>query len=152
MYPEYVVHGHLTENADIYSFGVLVLEIMTGQRCNDGLGAKSGQNFLAKIWSHYKAKKIGKIIDRSFYKDAMEDDKLHVVHVALLCTQATPCFRPTMAKVVELLRSCKDKIDVFPTEPPFLDVPVSEILEEGEGSHLPSPPSFSGSSGNLFYG
>ncbi|KAK9278695.1 hypothetical protein L1049_028269 [Liquidambar formosana] len=48
MAPEYVVHGHLTEKADVYSFGVLILEIMSGQRCSNGLGAKPGQIFLAK--------------------------------------------------------------------------------------------------------
>lgn len=49
MAPEYVVHGHLTEKADVYSFGVLVLEIMTGKRCNSGIGSDAGQSFLAKV-------------------------------------------------------------------------------------------------------
>lgn len=49
MAPEYVVHGHLTEKADVYSFGVLILEIVTGLRCNNGIGAKAGQHFLAKV-------------------------------------------------------------------------------------------------------
>lgn len=34
MAPEYVVHGHLTEKADVYSFGVLLLEIVTGKQNN----------------------------------------------------------------------------------------------------------------------
>lgn len=50
MAPEYVVHGHLTEKADVYSFGVLLLEILTGQRCSNANGAKPGQFFLAKVW------------------------------------------------------------------------------------------------------
>lgn len=49
MAPEYVVHGHLTEKADVYSFGVLVLEIMTGKRCNSGIGSHAGQSFLANV-------------------------------------------------------------------------------------------------------
>ena len=32
MAPEYLVHGHLTEKVDVYAFGVLVLEIISGRR------------------------------------------------------------------------------------------------------------------------
>ncbi|KAK9278246.1 hypothetical protein L1049_027809 [Liquidambar formosana] len=152
MAPEYVVHGHLTEKADVYSFGVLILEIVSGQGCSNDVGSKPRQIFLAKIWSHYKAKTINNIIDRSFYEDAMEDEIFHIVHVGLLCTQATPSYHPTMGKVVELLRNYGDQEDVSLTEPPFLDVLATEIQEECVGSHLLSAPSFSGSSGSLFYG
>lgn len=96
-----------------------------------------------------------RIIDRSFYEEAAEDEILHVVHVGLLCTQATPSYRPTMAKVVELLRSKRDQGDVIPTDPPFLDFIASENQEEGEILHvisLDSAPGSSGSSGSLMYG
>lgn len=155
MAPEYVVHGHLTEKADVYSFGVLLLEILTGQRCSNGTGAKPGQFFLAKIWSHYKAETVDEIMDRHFYDEAVKDEILHAVHVGLLCTQATPSYRPTMAKVVELLRSTKNQENVFPTDPPFLDVLSVENLEEGDGIHLlsgASAPGFSGSTGSVLYG
>lgn len=155
MAPEYVVHGHLTEKADVYSFGVLLLEILTGQRCSNGTGAKPGQFFLAKIWSHYKAETVDEILDRHFYDEAVKDEILHAVHVGLLCTQATPSYRPTMAKVVELLRSTKNQENVFPTDPPFLDVLSVENLEEGDGIHLlsgASAPGLSGSTGSVLYG
>jgi serine/threonine protein kinase len=32
MAPEYVMHGHLSVKADVFSFGVLVLELISGQR------------------------------------------------------------------------------------------------------------------------
>ena len=37
MAPEYVARGHLTEKADVYSFGVLLLEIVTGRQNNTGI-------------------------------------------------------------------------------------------------------------------
>ncbi|KAJ4960043.1 hypothetical protein NE237_019953 [Protea cynaroides] len=49
MAPEYVVHGHLTEKANVYSFGVLIPEIVTGQRCSSGSGSQPGESFLASM-------------------------------------------------------------------------------------------------------
>ena len=85
----------------------------------------------------------------------MKDEILHAVHVGLLCTQAQPSYRPTMAKVVETLRRTKDQEIVIPTDPPFLDVLSIESLEEGDGVRLlseASAPIFSGSTGSILYG
>jgi hypothetical protein len=49
MAPEYVVHGHLTEKADVFSYGVLVLEIITGKRCTNSNGSHGGQVLLTKV-------------------------------------------------------------------------------------------------------
>jgi Protein tyrosine and serine/threonine kinase len=48
MAPEYLVHGHLTEKADVFSFGVLVLEIVTGQRCSGSVGSHAGHLLLSQ--------------------------------------------------------------------------------------------------------
>ncbi|KAK9104412.1 hypothetical protein Scep_021256 [Stephania cephalantha] len=137
MAPEYIVHGHLTEKADVYSFGMLSLEIVTGQRCSS-VGTQPGQFFLSKIWSHYKGGTVEQIIDRSYYGEEARDEILHVVNVALLCTQATPGYRPSMSKVVELLRS-STKIEEYlyqPSDPPFLDVLPMEGRGERDNSCL----------------
>lgn len=49
MAPEYVVHGHLTEKADVYSFGMLILEIVTGKKCSNAIGPRTGQSLLSKV-------------------------------------------------------------------------------------------------------
>lgn len=50
MAPEYLVHGHLTEKADVYSFGVLVLEIITGKRCSGSVGSHAGHLLLSQAF------------------------------------------------------------------------------------------------------
>jgi len=47
--PEYIVHGHLTEKADVYSFGMLIFEIVSGKRCSNPLGLQAGHSLLAKV-------------------------------------------------------------------------------------------------------
>lgn len=44
--PEYAVNGHLSEKVDIYSFGVVVLEIISGRRCSDIINSNSNSAYL----------------------------------------------------------------------------------------------------------
>lgn len=45
--PEYVLNGQLSEKADVYSFGIVVLEIVSGQRSNDlSIGSVTGTYLL----------------------------------------------------------------------------------------------------------
>lgn len=65
----------------------------------------------------------------------MKDDILHIMRIGMFCAQANPHYRPTMAKVVELLRNSRNQEEVVLTGPPFLDVAMEDI-EEGEASFL----------------
>eukprot|EP01018_Ginkgo_biloba_P017226 Gb_09424 [translate_table: standard] len=63
MAPEYVVWGQLTEKANIFNFGVLVLEILSGRRNSSFIPAEATQSLLVVIWNHYQAEKVADIID-----------------------------------------------------------------------------------------
>ena len=50
MAPEYIVHGQLTEKADIYSYGVLVLEIITGRKNHNSVASSAeGLSLMALV-------------------------------------------------------------------------------------------------------
>ncbi|CAO2190668.1 unnamed protein product [Urochloa humidicola] len=152
---EYIVHGHLTEKADVFSYGVLVLEIVTGKRCSSSNGSHGGQVLLTKVWKHYKDSAVELIVDRSIYEDTTRDEVMHIVQIGLLCTQANPDDRPTMGKVVELLRNHRNDLEVVLSDPPFLNVEAAEEIKEGEHSRLlstNSAPSLSGSSRSYLSG
>ncbi|PAN30443.1 hypothetical protein PAHAL_5G282400 [Panicum hallii] len=155
MAPEYIVHGHLTEKADVFSYGVLVLEIVTGKRCSSSNGSHGGQVLLTKVWKHYKDNTIEMIVDRSIYEDNIRDEVMHILQIGLLCTQANPDDRPTMGKVVELLRNHRNDLEIVLSDPPFLNVEPVENMQEGEHSRLlstNSAPSLSGSSRSYLSG
>ncbi|KAM0900944.1 hypothetical protein ACQ4PT_020323 [Festuca glaucescens] len=155
MAPEYVVHGHLTEKADVFSYGILVLEIVTGKRCSGSIGSHGGQALLTKVWNHYKDNTVERVIDRSIYEDTIRDEVLHTLQIGLMCAQANPGDRPTMTKVVELLRSHKHDVEIVLSDPPFLNVEGVEDIKQGEQSSLlstHSAPSVSGSSRSYLSG
>ncbi|KAL6615392.1 hypothetical protein ACP70R_037662 [Stipagrostis hirtigluma subsp. patula] len=155
MAPEYLVHGHLTEKADVFSYGVLVLEIVTGKRCSSSNGSHGGQVLLTKVWKHYKDNTVEMIVDRSIYDDTIRDEIMHILRIGLLCTQGNPDERPTMGKVVELLRNHRHDLEIVLSDPPFLNVEAVEDIKQGEHSRLlsaNSAPSLSVSSRSYLSG
>ncbi|KAK3439948.1 hypothetical protein EUGRSUZ_B00288 [Eucalyptus grandis] len=118
MAPEYVVRGQLTEKADVYSFGVLVLEILSGRK-NSVFGQVSG-SVLQSVWKQYKSNGLAECIDPVLKGTFPVSEALNVLQIALLCTQASPDLRPSMSEVVEMLNNQERMVPV-PTQPPFLN-------------------------------
>ncbi|XP_073119833.1 cysteine-rich receptor-like protein kinase 46 [Henckelia pumila] len=118
MSPEYLVEGRLTEKLDVYSYGVLVLEIMSGERNNQYKHDDSLDTLVTMAWRHYQMGKVASIIDSTLDIEDLNEAQ-RIIEIALLCTQESPDLRPTMGKVVEFLAK-KDLILPAPTKPPFV--------------------------------
>ncbi|KAL5550334.1 hypothetical protein UlMin_000510 [Ulmus minor] len=100
--PEYALLGQLTKKADVYSFGVLLLEIISGRSSSK---AAFGEELLVLVEWAWKLKEEGRllhIVDEELV-DYPEAQVLRFIKVALFCTQATAHQRPTMKQVVEML-------------------------------------------------
>lgn len=117
--PEYVVHGQLTKKADVYSFGVLILEIISGRRISQSI--RSDMFLVRQAWLLHQQDNLLDIVDTNI-KDYPEEEVLRYIKVGLACTQATPSSRPTMREVVKLLSrpvDCFHKLEMRP--PSFVD-------------------------------
>ncbi|KAF4381585.1 hypothetical protein F8388_021213 [Cannabis sativa] len=118
MAPEYLVRGQLTEKADVYSYGVLVLEIVCGRR-NCAFTQDSG-SLLQTVWKLYKSDKLAEAVDPSTKGEIPAKEVAKVLQIGLLCTQASASFRPSMTEVVSMLTN-KEKEIPAPNQPPFLN-------------------------------
>ncbi|XP_020102481.1 putative receptor-like protein kinase At4g00960 [Ananas comosus] len=122
MAPEYIVHGQLTEKADIYSYGILVLEIITGRKNNNSVDdSPEGQSLMSQIWRQFKSRTLIEMLDPCLRNRCSDEEALKVFQVGLLCSQASPNLRPPMWKVVEMLNSGSKELP-SPTQPPFIDI------------------------------
>ncbi|KAK9084347.1 hypothetical protein Scep_030818 [Stephania cephalantha] len=122
MAPEYAVHGQLTEKADIYSYGILVLEVVTGCRNTRSAATLSGgHSLISKTWEHFNAKTLNEMLDSNLKGQCSEEQVVRVLTVGLLCTQASPNLRPPMWKVVEMLTSTAAELPI-PTRPPYINI------------------------------
>ncbi|PNY02866.1 cysteine-rich receptor-like protein kinase 2-like protein, partial [Trifolium pratense] len=104
--PEYAIHGQLSVKADAYSFGVVVLEIISGQKSSELREDADGEFLLQRAWKLYEVDRHLELIDKTLNPsdyDAEEVKKF--IAIALLCTQATAATRPTMSEIVVLLKS-----------------------------------------------
>ncbi|KAL1214651.1 Cysteine-rich receptor-like protein kinase 42 [Cardamine amara subsp. amara] len=124
MAPEYVVKGHLTEKADVYSFGVLVLEIACGTR-NNAFVPEAG-HLLQRVWNLYTLNRLVEALDPCLKDELLqgqgsEAEACKVLRVGLLCTQASPSLRPSMEDVIRMLTE-RDYPIPSPTNPPFLRI------------------------------
>ncbi|XP_027340833.1 putative receptor-like protein kinase At4g00960 [Abrus precatorius] len=106
MAPEYVNYGHFSMKSDIFSFGVMVLEIVSGRK-----------NVLSFAWKNWRADTITKIIDPSI-NDVSRDEIMRCIHIGLLCVQEDVADRPTMASIVLMLNSYSTTLPV-PLLPTF---------------------------------
>ncbi|XP_074582300.1 cysteine-rich receptor-like protein kinase 2 [Curcuma longa] len=119
--PEYAIHGQLSEKVDTYSYGVVVLEIISGRKCNDIKLEPVTQYLLEWAWKLYEGDRLLEMVDETLDpSDYSPEEVKRIIKIALLCTQSTVAARPAMSEIVVLLL---DQIDdnLQPTRPTFID-------------------------------
>ncbi|XP_042404727.1 probable LRR receptor-like serine/threonine-protein kinase At1g56140 [Zingiber officinale] len=118
--PEYAMRGELSAKADIYSFGVIVLEIICC-RTNTDLSLPIEMQYLPEYtWKLYERSRLNEIVDPKLLEGAVEKEVLQVCQIALLCLQPYPDLRPPMSEIVAML-TCRAEISSTPVKPTFLE-------------------------------
>ncbi|CAN1157908.1 Probable LRR receptor-like serine/threonine-protein kinase At1g56130 [Linum perenne] len=100
--PEYAMRGHLTEKADVFAFGVVALEIVSGRPNSDTTLDEEKMYLLEWAWYLHENNREVELAD-SRLPEYDEDELKRFVGIALLCTQASPSLRPSMSRVVAML-------------------------------------------------
>ncbi|KAM1278739.1 hypothetical protein ACFX2J_030721 [Malus domestica] len=103
MAPEYAMRGYLTDKADVYSFGILVLEIVSG-RNNTSYRTKAECFYLLDWATLLKAQgNLLDLVDPRLGSNFNKKEMMVTINVALLCSSVTSAVRPTMSSVVSML-------------------------------------------------
>ncbi|XP_023729809.1 probable LRR receptor-like serine/threonine-protein kinase At1g56130 [Lactuca sativa] len=100
--PEYAMRGHLTSKADVFGFGVVCLEIVSG-RPNYKEKLDPEQKYLLQwAWMLYENNQTLDLIDPSL-TSFDEQEAIRMIGIALMCVQASPSLRPAMSRVISML-------------------------------------------------
>ncbi|CAN1220411.1 G-type lectin S-receptor-like serine/threonine-protein kinase At4g03230 [Linum perenne] len=118
MSPEYALDGNFSIKSDVFSFGVVLLEILSGQRNTGFYKSNKVVSLLGHVWGCWKEEKAMEVMDQSLTETCVANEFMRCVNVALLCVQEDPNDRPTMANVVFMLGSEAASLS-RPKEPAF---------------------------------
>ncbi|XP_055804043.1 G-type lectin S-receptor-like serine/threonine-protein kinase At4g03230 isoform X2 [Solanum dulcamara] len=100
--PEYALEGLFSIKSDVFAFGVVVLEIISGNRNLDFL---EHTNLLGHAWKLWMENKALDIMDPSLVDTFNEIEVVKCINIALLCVQEDPGDRPIMSNVIIMLGS-----------------------------------------------
>ncbi|XP_016447527.2 G-type lectin S-receptor-like serine/threonine-protein kinase At1g11300 [Nicotiana tabacum] len=103
MAPEYAMEGRFSEKLDVYSFGVLLLEIISGRRNTSFHQDDCAISLLAYAWKRWNENKIVELVDPKIIDLQLEKEILRCVHVGLLCVQKYAEDRPNVSTVLSML-------------------------------------------------
>ncbi|XP_068302667.1 protein NSP-INTERACTING KINASE 1-like [Pyrus communis] len=102
--PEYLSTGQSSEKTDVFGFGILLLELITGQRALEfGKAANQKVAILDWVKKIHQEKTLEMLADKDLTTNYDRIELEEMVQVALLCTQYLPGHRPKMSEVVRML-------------------------------------------------
>ncbi|XP_076955326.1 G-type lectin S-receptor-like serine/threonine-protein kinase At4g27290 [Bidens hawaiensis] len=118
MSPEYALDGLFSTKSDVFSFGVLVLEIVSGSRNRGFAHTKHDSNLIGHAWRMYNEGRSMELMDTSLDEPSDPSEVLRSIEVGLLCVQQCPEDRPDMSSVVRMLGSDQGALQK-PKQPAF---------------------------------
>ncbi|XP_020580995.1 LRR receptor kinase BAK1 [Phalaenopsis equestris] len=103
--PEYLSTGKSSEKTDVFGYGIMLLELITGQRAFDLARLANDDDVMLLDWVKglLKEKRLEMLVDPDLQNNYVEAEVESLIQVALLCTQGSPMDRPKMSEVVRML-------------------------------------------------
>ncbi|XP_057837314.2 putative leucine-rich repeat receptor-like serine/threonine-protein kinase At2g24130 [Cryptomeria japonica] len=148
--PEYGIGGKLTTKGDVYSYGILILELLTRRRPTDDMFTE-GINLQKWIEMHFP-NRISDVVDNCLLIDAHESGTSMVIEcltqfmqIGLFCTRESPQERPDMTEIVERLNTIRSAFLGTP-KTPQLPIDISPFLDNTRGINMAGSRNNEGSS------
>ncbi|GJN32575.1 hypothetical protein PR202_gb21089 [Eleusine coracana subsp. coracana] len=130
MAPEYALSGNVSPKIDVFSYGILVLEIITGRKNSSYDESNKAVNLLTDVWNCWTKGKALQLVNHSALDENSRRNVLRGIHIGLLCVQEHPDDRPSISSVVIMLTRSRVKLQQ-PQQPAFyFGGDSSSVLEQ----------------------
>ncbi|XP_074370492.1 putative LRR receptor-like serine/threonine-protein kinase At1g53440 isoform X2 [Apium graveolens] len=104
MAPEYAMRGNLTAKADVYSFGIVALETVSGKSNTSYIPKEEFVSLLDQAYVLQEQGNLWEIVDPILGTNYSKQEAVNILNVALLCSSQSPTLRPCMSAVVSMLQ------------------------------------------------
>lgn len=128
MSPEYAIKGIVSMKSDVFSFGVLLLEIVSGKRNYSFYPSEHPFNLIGFACELWMEKRVLELMDSRLDDSSSKDKIVRCINVGLLCVQDQAKDRPSMTEVVYMLTNDSAHVPV-PKQPAFF---IESGAREGE--------------------
>ncbi|XP_056171963.1 cysteine-rich receptor-like protein kinase 15 isoform X1 [Syzygium oleosum] len=135
MAPEYAMGGLFSVKSDVFSFGVILLEIICGKRNSGFYLTEHAQTLLAYAWTLWTEGRELELVDPSLAESGSIAEIARCIHIGLLCVQEDPGDRPTMSEVVTLLGGQTGTLPE-PKKPAFSVGRVVQELDQSSATNI----------------
>ncbi|CAN1189067.1 G-type lectin S-receptor-like serine/threonine-protein kinase CES101 [Linum perenne] len=134
MPPEYAMEGVFSTRSDVFSFGVLLLEIVSGKRNNHFRHDEGPSSLIAWAWELWKQGKGEEVVDSGMDRSSnvCENEALKCIHIGLLCVQENPRDRPSMLEITSMIYNQSAQLPC-PNQPAFyykVNLHEAQIIED----------------------
>ncbi|KAK4787944.1 hypothetical protein SAY86_011777 [Trapa natans] len=119
MSPEYALEGSFSTKSDVFSFGIVVLEIISGKRNTGFIQTKIARNVLTYAWRLWIEGNAVNLVEPMLEGNFNGEEAVKCIKLALLCVQNDPQDRPTMSNIVSTLNNENATLP-DPKQPAFL--------------------------------
>ncbi|RAL41044.1 hypothetical protein DM860_008742 [Cuscuta australis] len=138
--PEYLQYGTATEKTDVFSYGVVILEVACGRRPIE----KEGVNLVDWVWRLHSFGRIIDAADKRLCGEFKEEEMKKLLVVGLSCANPDGHERPSMRRVLQILNNEAEALDVPRVKPTLtfsnsLPLSIDDIfsdVEEGGGQEV----------------
>ncbi|PRQ28544.1 putative protein kinase RLK-Pelle-DLSV family [Rosa chinensis] len=139
MAPEYAMEGLFSVKSDVFSFGVVLLEIISGKKNSGFYLTEHAKTLVEYAWTLWKDGKGSEFVEPFLMECCPKADILKYLQIALLCVQEDPEERPTMSAVVVLLGN-DDSIGLPEPKKPAIFA-IGRVAPINEYTHTANPTS-----------
>ncbi|XP_042420191.1 receptor-like serine/threonine-protein kinase SD1-8 [Zingiber officinale] len=117
--PEYGLYGRFSEKSDIFSFGVIILEIISGRRNKGSYPLNGSLNLLGYAWQLWAEGRCCELVDPALEESFPVSEVAKCIQVGLLCVQDVPNDRPTIDAIIAVLVNENPPVLQPPGQPAF---------------------------------
>lgn len=135
MSPEYALDGLFSVKSDIFSFGFMMLEIISGRKNTGFYQPDRALNLLGYVWDLWKDGRGSEIVDHALVETCSTSEVIRYIQVGLLCVQESAADRPTISEVLSMLSN--EMITIATLKKPAFSAIVG--IHQANAPEIPRP-------------